>query len=219
MSYSFLTDVFPTWKDGGGSLSDLTSGLDLYENFEAAAAAAVTPPKMPKPVHPTNSSSIIEPDKGLMKESFADGFPLETQRGPGPKPFDETDDYFKLLSEDWYQDTARYQAQARSPFEPKGLAPAFESKEYAEEEQPLATAEAKRGCMNVAQHLDGCKECRSRLEHIFRKITGGAAQQVKSGLQKGGSSLLDIMMLVGIGIFVIFVLDAFVRLGRYLTSD
>ena len=213
MSYSFLSDVFPTWKGGdartgNGSLRDLASGIDLYENFDVAPTSQL---EMPKP-QSTSLSGVLPPqDKGLLSESFNDyTLPLETQTGgPGPQPFDTDGDYFKILSEDWEKDTARYQAQARSPFQPK---------DYAEEgpnDDHGAQPAHGEGCMGVAKHLDGCEECRSRLEHIFRKIlhkTGDVKKRMASS--NLSSNLIDVMLLVGIGVFVIFVLDAFVKLGR-----
>lgn len=217
MSYSFLSDVFPTWKGGNaettgnGSLRDLAAGIDIYENFETAPST----PQMPKPHSTTmhGGTTVAPPDQDLLTESFSDyTLPLETNKGPGPKPFDAEDDYFKLLSEDWYQDTARYQAQARSPFQPK---------DYAEEGPGGGhAANADHDCMNVAKHLDRCEECRTRLERIFSKLLGKVKKTKQAVVSTGlAGSLVDIMLLVGIGVFVIFVLDAFVKLGRYLTSD
>jgi hypothetical protein len=217
MAYSFLADVFPTWKGGDAQpLRDMASGIDLYENFDAAPSK----PEMPKPMS-TSLAGIVGPpeeDKGLLAESFTDyNLPLETQTGgPGPRPFDTDDDYFKILSEDWLKDTRKWQAQARSPFQPK---------DYAEEDQREAAAhqdDHTKGCMNVAKHLDGCEECRTRLEHIFTKLLskGKEVKHNANALSSSlSSSLMDVILLVGIGVFVIFVLDAFVKLGRYLTSD
>lgn len=219
MSYSFLTDVFPTWKNGGvdaNPLRDMASGIDLYENFDSAPSS--TNIEMPKP-HSSSLAGVVGPpssDKGLLAESFTNyNLPLETQTGgPGPRPFDTDDDYFKILSEDWLKDTRNWQAQARSPFQPK---------DYAEEDQreaAAATIKGGQGCMNVAKHLDGCEECRTRLEHIFFKLLKKGKETKKKVLSSNlTSSLVDVMLLVGIGIIVIFVLDGFVKLGRYLTSD
>jgi len=215
MSYSFLSDVFPTWKGGEAQpLRDMASGIDLYENFDAAPAAA-----FPQPMS-TSLAGVVGPpdqDKGLLAESFTDyNLPLETQTGgPGPNPFDSEDDYFKILSEDWLKDTRRYQAQARLPFQPK---------DYAEEDpgdHPEGHPEGHQaGCMNVAKHLDGCEECRTKLERIFTKLLH-KGKEVKRKMMSSNltTSLVDVMLLVGIGVFVIFVLDAFVKLGRYLTAD
>lgn len=224
MSYSFLADVFPTWKSGdaertaNGSLRDLAAGIDIYENFETSPSSAT--PKMPQPHSTTmhGGTTVALGDQDLLTESFGDyTFPLENQRGPGPKAFDADDDYFKLLSDEWLEDTTRYQAQARSPFQPK---------DYAEEEQQSSSSSShphKKGCMDVAKHLDQCEECRTRLENIFRKLLHRAGETKRAVVQatssKLGGSLIDVLLLVGIGVFVIFVLDAFVKLGRYLTAD
>ena len=220
MSYSFLSDVFPTWKkEHANPLRDMASGIDLYENFDAAPSSV---PTMPQPMS-TSLSGVVGPperDNGLLSESFTDyNLPLETQTGgAGPKPFDSDDDYFKILSEDWLKDTRRYQAQARSPFQPK---------DYAEEEpgddlnNHNLPQQPKQHCMNVAKHLDGCEECRTSLERIFGKLLH-KGKETKRKLMSSNlnltTSLMDVMLLVGIGVFVIFVLDAFVKLGRYLKT-
>ena len=179
MSYSFLTDVFPSWSHAAG-------GIDLHESFEA-------PP--PPPKKPAADEDLMEPF----------GFPLENQRGPGPKAYDHDDgDYFKLLSEDWIKDTSRYQAQARSPFQPK---------QYAEEDPgPVPN---NKGCNSVAKHLDDCAECRIKLEHIFRKLLLSKTPTTPPP-SPPQTSMTDMMLLVGIGIFIIFLMDALIKLGKYL---
>jgi hypothetical protein len=218
MSYSFLTDVFPKWNHnnqgdvagtiGNTSLRDMAAGIDIYENFESTPAI-----QMPKPQSTSLAGVVtvaVAPEDGdLLKESFTDyNLPLETKGGPGPQPFDSEDDYFKILSEDWHRDTARYQAQARSP---------FQSKDYAEETQIGANRAGSNACMGVAKHLDGCKECKTRLEHIFRKLLGSG--KTKNRSDQTTNQLLNVLLMVGIGVFVIFVLDAFVKLGRYLARE
>ena len=215
MSYSFLSDVFPTWKGGNAStqnpLRDMAAGIDLYEDFDASPTKDI---KMPQPQSTSLAGVVPPPDQDLLMESFKDyNLPLETQvGGSGPKPFDSDEDYFKILSEDWLKTTRDWQAQARSPFQPK---------DYAEEDQPTDARAATKGCMDVAKHLDGCEECRSRLEHIFRKLLGISKEHKPAQKNPSDftSSLMDVMLLVGIGVFVIFILDAFVKLGRYLRSD
>jgi len=213
MSYSFISDVYPKWKDNNKTtcLESMTAGIDLYENFETSNEL----PKMPQP-QSTSMSGVVPPPndvKGLLTESFTDyNLPLKTNNGSGPQPFDTDGDYFKLLSEDWYEDTARYQANARSPFQPK---------DYAEEDQVTNSSTSSNSeCIGVAQHLDGCKECRTRLEHIFRKLLGKAKETKKKIVSSSlSANLIDVMLLVGIGIFVIFLLDGFVKLGRFLKSN
>lgn len=212
MSYSFLSDAFPSWQS---ATKDQKGEGTLFENFEADAAVAVAAakPQIPKN-HPTprQQASSVHPDKDLLTESFTDyNLPLETNRGPGPQPFDSTSDYFKLLSNDWNKDMAKYQATARLPFGPK---------DYSGEEAQHAGG----GCMNIAKHIDQCADCRKRLEGIFRKLfmppatpttTTTANKKQNADLF---SNLADVLLLVGIGLFVIFILDGFVKLGRYFRS-
>lgn len=217
MSYSFLSDAFPSWKEFGAS-GAAASCSGLYETFEGAQDL-----QMPKP--PANPPSMkqrsrdshhvdVETDTDLLSESFTD-YNLPTKPTPGqPQPFDSTmfsDDYYKLLANDWKTDVASYQAQARGPFGPK---------DYSEEPQ-LTAATTSEGCMSVAKHLDHCKDCRKRLEDIFSRLLGGGSASKKRMVSPSGSifdSMKDVLILLAIGLFVIFVLDGFVRLGRYLKT-
>lgn len=197
MSFSFLDDAYPGWKNeqkcaNEGNLSDVFS---LYEDFDSS-------PKMPQPrgdVKP-GSPSVYDgkPDADLRIETFKDyNLPLETAtRGPGPKPYDSDDDYFKILSSDWERDVARYQANARDPFLPK---------DYSEESpRSEGKANANAGCVDVAHHLDDCKACRHRLEDIFRKVFERPSPTAKKN-QDGG--LGEWIMLIVIGMLIIFALD------------
>lgn len=200
MSFSFLDDAYPGWKNeqkcaNEGNLSDVFS---LYEDFDGADTSL----KMPQPrknLEP-GSASVYDgkPDADLRIETFKDyNLPLETaSRGPGPKPYDSDDDYFKILSSDWERDVARYQATARDPFLPK---------DYSEEGQIDGKGRDHSDCVNVAHHLDDCKTCRHRLEDIFRKVFEKPAP--KNRADDGSDSLGEWIMLIVIGMLIILALD------------
>lgn len=78
--------------------------------------------------------------------------------------------------------------------------------------KPQKTTKHHDDCLNVAKHLDECSTCRSRLENIFRKLY----QKPETPVNSPAPWYIDIVLLLLIGIFIVFVLDAFVRLGRYL---
>lgn len=115
-----------------------------------------------------------------------------------PAAFDSSSDYFKILASEW-----------------------VEEKPNATEHFEGATNKNKTGCMDVALHLDNCKECRSRLEQIFRKLLKNPVEnerELKVHKKEPLTWLLDIVLLFCLGIFIVFVLDSFVRLGRYFTK-
>lgn len=192
MSYSFLTDVYPSWKDE----KHMDLATTLHENFNDI-----------KP-----SRKEVRADRDLKNEA-----PLDTNRGPGPQPFDSTSEYMKIISGDWNKDMDKYQAQAREPHI-EGFASA-NGPEYLEEDQ-LSNSHIGDGCMNVAKHIDECKECRTRLEVIFRKYLVGSVnpEESKKTVEKRTmlNDMTDMILLVCIGLFIIFILDGFVRLGKYL---
>lgn len=208
MSYSFLSDVFPNWKDPSLESATMNKGAgSLYENFEVGEIKMPQPPKN----YPTPKQQA---EKDLLTESFTDyNLPLETNRGPGPQPFDSTSDYFKILTNDWNKTVSKYQADARIPFGPK---------DYSAEEEQLGHSQNNTdSCINIAKHIDQCVGCRKRLEDIFRKLfadTTTTPSTIKSQKDDLFSRLADVLLLVGIGLFVIFVLDGFVKLGRYFRS-
>ena len=208
MSYSFLEDVFPAWKEQGKK--DIAAGVDLYEDFDASSTNPMPQPSS-EGVH-----GILAPPKDLLNESFTDyNLPLE-KTSSGPQPFDGIeDDYFQLLSENWTKTTGDYQAAARIPFSNVGG-----NNNYVEE-SPIdrSATTATESCMDVAKHLDYCKDCKSRLEHIFKKLMDtSTASSTHVAASATTTTTQDIILLVAIGVFIIFVLDAFVRLGRYLAK-
>jgi len=205
MSYSFLSDAFPTWKEK--TALDVASAVDLYENFESSSDAK------PQPLaSPSGRSANKASDMDLRTDH-----PLDTNRGPGPQPFDSTSDYFKILSSNWEKDTNRYQSQARAPFGMEEFAGTNASSDYLEEEQ--LGGEANKGCMSVAKHIDECASCRNRLEQIFHKLFARQNAPPPRPKQKNLlSDMGDLLILVGIGLFIIFILHGFVKLGRFLRS-
>lgn len=132
-------------------------------------------------------------DSDLLAEKFTDYNLPMTPTKDVPQPFDQTSaDYFKILNSNW-----------DSPNEADHLAPRPAA--------PPQASSASTECLNVAKHLDNCSACRTRLEHIFRKMYAN-----KPVTSNAAPWYLDLALLLLIGIFIVFVLDAFVRLGRYL---
>jgi hypothetical protein len=165
-----------------------TARNGLYEDF------GVAPKQHQIRKQPMNDNDL------LLQENFSGG--AVTNQNTKPDAFDSNSDYFKILSADW------------------------ESAKPTPKEAPLSLASpATTGCMDVATHLDKCETCRVRLETIFRKLLAkpiappaptAIPQSTNwlASLNSGG--YLEIVLLLLLGIFIVFVLDAFVRLGRYL---
>jgi hypothetical protein len=231
MSYCSLSDAFPNWT--GKEEDQQQHPKALYENF---GSAAPSPPPSSHRSHREPSASSVRTTVAkelATREDFT--LPLKTKRNDGPDPYDNNnDDYFKILASDWERNVADYQAQARFPFSPKkftdGIDLSINGNSFLEEPQLMGKThesqeeeeeENRGGCKSVAIHLDKCAGCRKRLEDVFRSLFESTSAKVKSAAPTAHQSLIsqpvmDILLLVGIGIFIIFVLDAFVRLGRYL---
>ena len=134
-------------------------------------------------------------DTDLLAENFTDyNLPIKKTKDT-PQPFDHTSDYFKLVTADW---DAKEQEKHVSPAKPQ----------------------TGTGCMQVADHLDQCADCRMRLEQIFRKLLGKPLQIpiVETSKQQHlgkTSGSLDLILLLLMGIFIVFVLDAIVKLTKY----
>jgi hypothetical protein len=71
-----------------------------------------------------------------------------------------------------------------------------------------------KGCMSVAKHIDECAACRTRLEQIFLKLFKPTNEVKKTGSLLG--NIGDLLIIIGIGFLVIFILHGFVKLGRLL---
>jgi hypothetical protein len=201
MAYSFLSDAFPSWKEKA------PSSTGLYEDFES------------KNVEKTLSTTQKK-DLDLRVD-----YPLQTNRGSGPQPFDMATDYYKLITGNWEKDMAQHAANARAPFEMEhfsnngassgGGATALTS-EYQEEEQLTRDTS---DCMGAAKHIDQCSACKQRIEQVFRNMFTREINQAKAGeipKKSFWGDAAELLLLVVVGLFVIFVLDGFVRLGRYL---
>ena len=181
MMYSFISDAFPTWKDKEENQTK------LYENFSS-----------PDPTE-------IQKDMDLKVD-----YPLQTQKGSGPHPFDSSSDYMKILSGNWENTMNQYQSSARAPFQMEEFAPTLASKttNFLEEEQLGSMKEKRLNCLRVADHLEQCNECKQRIEQIFQKVLARPVPVIQP-------NMLSLLLLLLLGILIIFVLDGFVKLGRY----
>ena len=132
-----------------------------------------------------------------------------TPKTSTPEAFDASSDYFKILASKW------------EPTPPS----------------PKKPSSSHQGCMSVAEHLDQCSDCRARLEQIFRRLLDKPIVPIvpiapvatvptvptvltppTHSVQSTQSVYLEITLLVLLGIFIVFVLDAFVRLGKYFKT-
>lgn len=68
-------------------------------------------------------------------------------------------------------------------------------------------------CGHLIEHLAQCPKCRLYLEKHF----GGQGNAQKYINKKREDQLLDIAIYVATGIFILFLLDIFVRLGKFVS--
>lgn len=178
MSFSFLSDAFPDYRDSSGT----PVATALYEDFGSfSPQASATIPK-----------KAVSDDSDLLAENFT-GYNLPYKDAKGyPRAFDASDDYFRLVHE---------VNKSSDPLFEEPVKPVDESHQNAETQ-----------CMDVAKHIDSCQECRIRLETIFRKLLKKPPVEDKKEKRQTSS---DMLMLLIFGIFIVFVLDIFVRLGQY----
>lgn len=174
---------------------------DAFPNYKAEQPSA-THANLHENFGTISSVTKKSDDSDLRVENFTDyNLPVKKHANV-PEAFDASgvsSDYFKILAADW--DSA--EAQPTKP------------------PTQLKDATKKTGCMDVANHIDSCSECRIRLESIFRNLLAkplapGAAAVVTAP-KNDSKPYLEITLLILLGIFIVFVLDAFVRLGRYFT--
>lgn len=180
------------------SFSFLTDAFPNYQTPVGAAATSLyedfepTKKNVPATVDPADNDLLMMPEKKKSTNTI-------------PEAFDASSDYYKILASKW---------------EP--------AKSEEEVQLQLQQQHSSGGCMNVAQHLDQCSDCRARLEQIFRKLLSKPLAVVpprqdemvivKSSSSSSSSWLLEITLLLLLGVFIVFVLDAFVRLGKYFKS-
>ena len=141
-------------------------------------------------------------DADLLVENFSDyNLPIKETKGM-PRAFDASDDYFRLVN------AVNGESETKMVGVPQVI----------EQEPSVNPAASKNiGCMDVASHLDHCDECRKRLETIFRNIVSHDKQKIAQPEQRNPSNVTtDLVLLIVLGIFIVFVLDIFVRLGKFL---
>ena len=80
-TYCFLNDAFPTWKEKA------TKSSDLFEDFSSNTPTEVRASFNNKPVPVSPKQAAINPVVKKDMDLRVD-YPLVTNRGPGPQPFD-----------------------------------------------------------------------------------------------------------------------------------
>ncbi len=69
----------------------------------------------------------------------------------------------------------------------------------------------KRSCEGVLDHILECQECRDKIN----KILGGTDNRMMvESFGNMNDNIMDVIILILLGIFIIFILDCFVRLGK-----
>lgn len=172
----------------------------------------------------TPHTQHIQDDQDLIMNHDEFNVPLHFEAPEAKDP--GMDDYYKLINSQYDIDTIKsYQYP-------------FQDTNYAEELQfnHLYTQECHKTFPNkVKYHLKKCKHCRTRMKQwlqefgdiaediteIPRQINNDLIEPVKHNLKQMVPSqfreYIDLIFFVAIGIFLIFILDTFVRLGRTFT--
>lgn len=115
------------------------------------------------------------------------------------------------------------------------LEDAFASINPSKQEQPLDTSSQidvhsnlvdaelpseKVSCTNALKHIETCSRCKKKLMKRYRKLKTELVEDFANHsksitITKNNQS--DVVIMVALGVFIIFVLDIFVRLGKYLS--
>ncbi len=130
-----------------------------------------------------------------------------------PSPADHSaDEYYKLID-----------SQSRSQV---SHVEHFDG-DYAEEVQ--YSQDFTRDCDRSRKHLKKCKKCRKALRELLDELDGGASNvitkvndavvepaknEIKQLFPAHLRGYIDLIFFIAIGVFLIFVLDSFVRLGK-----
>jgi hypothetical protein len=170
----------------------------------------------PKRLSPVNEDE----DYDLLQEGDEFNMPMKFE---SPEAIDPgMDDYYKLINSEFDKDTLN---SYRYP---------YQDTNYAEEIQ--FTEDNNKKCQaslpnRAKYHLQKCKQCRLRLKawlEEFGEILSEAKEipndiksdimntkdKVKQLIPSHLRSIVDLIFFVAIGLFLIFVLDTFVRLGK-----
>jgi len=71
----------------------------------------------------------------------------------------------------------------------------------------------KKSCNDILDHITNCEDCKQKLNKILQP----AVPEIKESfmnMHMNNNGVMDIIILILLGIFVIFILDCFVRLGK-----
>ena len=81
---------------------------------------------------------------------------------------------------------------------------------HSRKQQKKVTPTSKTSCDNFLEHIKTCKSCRA---YVMEKF---AVSPEKSESDKNREEMLDIAIYILTGVFVLFLLDTFMNLGRFL---
>lgn len=155
-------------------------------------------------------------DMDLMLNHDEFNIPLNAYKAPTPDP--GLDDYYNLINNSQYDN---------NPFQDNNYAEELQLNNYTKE---CDNAFPRR----VKFHLKKCVHCRKRLKEWLEELDGlGSTTQMASTMNKKiintterdiksvfpvqFRGYIDLIFFVALGIFLIFVLDTFVRLGKSFT--
>lgn len=196
MSYCFLTDAFPSdcklpWDEGEKQQT-------LFEDFQVGTSQAPRAPPS-RDLRASEYTAFTLPVGGPHQDDPLAG---------GPEPQDPSEEeYFRILSADWYRDAT--EAPPRRGLPNPSTRQASVRPTYGEEAQLAAD-----GCSEALHHLDRCEKCKAALAAVMRKVA-------RDGEDRSASSLLTIGLgndlLVGLAVVLLMLLtaDAFMRVVRY----
>jgi len=217
-----IHEVFPDF----GQQQDMRS-LGMYENFEdspqnSGERTPIRPVKSvenfqaelakPKYREKKRKSEQMKPESDLMVQYNEFNVPLRPHSGrdqsePMPSGIEPFDDYFQLIDDqfasaeptDWFR----------------------QDKTYAEETQL-----GHNDCDIVRMHIKRCRGCRNRLRRLLKQYEEEDEFEEQPKIENFEPVLqptpglytqyLDIFFFVAAGIFLIYILDMFLRLGRKL---
>lgn len=224
MAYCYLEEAWGA--DYKSSLSPATltpDWLNKCKETEKKTTSQLTsqltsqPNSQPIKEHFTNnhSSNRSSNDDDLRVDYDEFNLPLHWDAPQGISSMD--DDYYRLINND---DNEEIKEQFTT--------------NYAEEQQFSETF--TRECaqtfpVHVRHHLKKCSECRKRLIKFLNELeyknddkeqtektsnTEQPANGIKKMFPKQFGPIIDLIVFIAFGIFIIYILDAFVRLGKNL---
>lgn len=175
-----------------------------------------------------------EEDSDLYVTSYDEfNIPFKTAKQPAPVK-ENFDDYYNLINGQYGDDKP---GTHNDTFHPGYTA----SGDY-ETESPYTAARPSLGCQrldSLKDHILRCKECKIKIKKLLDEIEGKSDSKDDGGLTNGllsklidstsinpssstspnpYKSYIELIFFIAIGVFIIFILDTFVRLGKVFSS-